>query len=165
MESGVIVQANIVKPISTRTRTLLAVIAVSVLALGVIGVAAVTGVIPPRAPNSPGEAPLGVAAGAPTRILLSPSACALCGTVESIRSVETRGDGGEAGRAISLTRILRAAADAVAGKEGEESVKRSTYRVTVRMDDGSYRTVSQPSPPEVVVGDKVRLVEGRLVRG
>jgi hypothetical protein len=32
------------------------------------------------------------------------------------------------------------------------------------MDDGSYRTVSLSSPPAMAVGDKVRVVEGKLVR-
>jgi hypothetical protein len=35
----------------------------------------------------------------------------------------------------------------------------------VRMDDGSFRTVSLSSPPAFAVGDKVRVVEGKLVRG
>jgi hypothetical protein len=32
------------------------------------------------------------------------------------------------------------------------------------MDDGSFRTVSLPSAPAFTVGDKVRVVEGKLVR-
>ena len=42
--------------------------------------------------------------------------------------------------------------------------KRYAYRVTVRMDDGSFRTISLSSPPNLAVGDKVRVVEGKLVR-
>jgi len=38
--------------------------------------------------------------------------------------------------------------------------KRYAYRVTVRMDDGSFRTISVSSPPTFAVGDKVRVVEG-----
>jgi hypothetical protein len=38
------------------------------------------------------------------------------------------------------------------------------WRVTLRMDDGSYRAVSLSRPPSFAVGDKVRVVEGRLVR-
>ncbi len=49
---------------------------------------------------------------------------------------------------------------------GEPAVKkRPAYRVTVRMDDGSFRAVSLSSPPALAVGDKVRVVEGKLVRG
>ncbi len=32
------------------------------------------------------------------------------------------------------------------------------------MDDGSFRTVSLSSAPPFNVGDKVRVIEGRLVR-
>ena len=42
--------------------------------------------------------------------------------------------------------------------------KRLVWRVTLRMDDGSFRAISLPSPPAFAVGDKVRVVEGRLVR-
>jgi hypothetical protein len=45
-----------------------------------------------------------------------------------------------------------------------ERRKRVVYRVTLRMDDGSFRTISMSSPPAFTVGDKVRVVEGRLVR-
>ena len=56
--------------------------------------------------------------------------CAHCGIVESVR---------------------------VAGK----NVKNSTlYRVTVRMDDGSVRSVSLPSAPGYAVGDRVRVLNG-----
>jgi outer membrane lipoprotein SlyB len=37
------------------------------------------------------------------------------------------------------------------------------YRVTVRLDDGSYRTLSQAAPPSIVVGGKVRIVDGAVV--
>ncbi len=64
------------------------------------------------------------------------SHCTICGTVEAIRTVEVRGDA-----------------------SGIQA-----YRVTVRMDDGSYRAVSLASPPGFALGDKVRVVEGKLVR-
>jgi len=61
--------------------------------------------------------------------------CASCGTVAAIRTVEI-----------------------------EKTVnKRVAYRVTVRMDDGSYRTLSQPTRPPVAVGDKVRIVDGTVL--
>jgi len=61
--------------------------------------------------------------------------CAICGTVEATRVVE----------------VERA--------EG----KRMMYRVTVRMDDGSYRTLSQSAPSSVAVGERVRIVDGAVV--
>jgi outer membrane lipoprotein SlyB len=100
--------------------------------------------------------------------------CALCGTVESIRTVELRDEaggglgGGLAAAAIGKdgsTMIVGTDGTAASGSEIGTSVKkRYAHRVTVRMDDGSYRTVSLSSPPALAVGDKVRVVEGKLVR-
>jgi len=68
---------------------------------------------------------------------------------------------GGGGAAVTLL----GAAGAIAGSEIEKNVKkRYAYRVTVRMDDGSFRTISLSSPPTLAVGDKVRVVEGKLVR-
>ena len=41
--------------------------------------------------------------------------------------------------------------------------KHYTYRITVRMEDGTFRTVSQSQPPAVAVGDKVRVADGVVV--
>ncbi len=90
---------------------------------------------------------------------IPPSSCALCGTVESIRTVEVRDEAG-GGTAVTLL----GAGGAIAGSEIEKNVKkRYAYRVTVRMDDGSFRTISLSSPPTFAIGDKVRVVEGKLV--
>jgi hypothetical protein len=37
-----------------------------------------------------------------------------------------------------------------------------SYRVSVRMEDGSKRTVYSAAAPEFVVGEKVRVVNGTL---
>ncbi len=72
--------------------------------------------------------------------------CASCGTVEAIRTIELRGDA--AGAPQELEQHLS---------------KRVVYRVTVRLDDGSYRTLSQAAPPSIVVGGKVRIVDGAVM--
>jgi outer membrane lipoprotein SlyB len=112
------------------------------------------------------------------------SNCAICGTVESVRIVEVRmetegtgiksneSDDLAAGRPAgqgnekASTTILGVTGGFFSGSSGVESGsrKRNAYRVTVRMDDGSYRTVSLSSPPAFAVGDKVRVIEGKLVR-
>jgi hypothetical protein len=84
------------------------------------------------------------ARGAPTET------CASCGAVEAIRTVEMKTDATGAG------------ADSSPDLEKTAS-KRVVYRVTVRMDDRSYRTLSQSTPPSVAVGEKVRLVDGAVV--
>jgi outer membrane lipoprotein SlyB len=151
-------------PLGTRTSPLIAIVAVSVMALGVIGVAAVTGVLPNGTPpNVSGAARTESAA--PSQA----ATCALCGSIEAIRTVEVVDEAGgstlaDAGRDGGGT-ILGSSGAAASGNETAKGAKkRYAYRVTVRMDDGSYRTVSLATPPALVVGDKVRIVEGRLVR-
>lgn len=137
--------------------------------LSVLGVAAITGVLPNE--TSPKQNGIALAQSAMAAQTID---CALCGTVESIRTVEVRDEalgassGGLAGTAIGQdggTTILGSDGAAASGSEIATSVKkRHAYRVTVRMDDGSYRTVSLSSPPALAAGDKVRVVEGKLVR-
>ena len=152
---------------SIQTNPLIAGAAVAVMILGVIGVAAITGVLPSATWHKQDGMPLTDSAMSARTIN-----CALCGTVESIRTVEVRDEAGGAlagglsgiGKDHS-TAILGITGGAASGSEIETSVKkRYAYRVTVHMDDGSYRTVSLSSPPAVAVGDKVRVVEGKLVR-
>jgi outer membrane lipoprotein SlyB len=166
-----------------RIHPLIAGPAASVMIASLIGVVAVKGWLPGGASSKQSDvrpADLG-------RKPVSPSSCALCGTVESIRTVEItveiRDEAGGAGAAAggaagagaggqtdgeshgTAVTLLGGAGGAIAGNEIEKNMKkRYAYRVTVRMDDGSYRTVSLSSPPTLVVGDKVRMVEGRLVR-
>lgn len=61
-------------------------------------------------------------------------ACPSCGTVHSVGSFPTRGDAPAA-----------------------------ALRVTVRMDDGSYRSFAQPSARSVGIGERVRIVDGAVV--
>jgi hypothetical protein len=76
----------------------------------------------------------------------APRVCATCGVVEAIRVLEMR-------------------ADPRSGGEGQKPQgTRSSYRVTVKMADGSYRTLAQPTPPVVGIGDRVRLADGIVVR-
>jgi hypothetical protein len=74
----------------------------------------------------------------------SPS-CASCGTVEAVRTLEVRGE-------------------PTGSQELEQHLSRHVvYRVTVRLEDGSYRTLSQPTPPAIAVGAKVRILDGAVV--
>jgi outer membrane lipoprotein SlyB len=164
-------KANTVKPASIRINPTIAGAAASVMIVSLIGVGAITRLLPDAQEDAqPAEAARQSAPAGP---------CALCGTVESIRTVEVRGEpggagavpGGFAGAAIgnqagaengnAAMTILGAAGGFFAGSEFK---KRRAYRVTVRMDDGSFRTVSLSSTPAFNVGDKVRVIEGRLVR-
>jgi len=158
-----------------RIHPLIAGPAASVVIAGLIGVGAAKGWLPGGLAPKQGDA----RPADPGRNSVPPSSCAVCGTVESIRTVEVRDEAGGAGAAADgpgtgeqtvggsrgTAVTLLGAGGAIAGNEIEKNVKkRYAYRVTVHMDDGSFRTVSLSSPPTLAVGDKVRVVEGRLVR-
>jgi len=158
-----------------RIDTLFAGRAVPVLIAGLIGVAAVTGWLHSGFSPHQGDAQSADAGRKP----VPANGCALCGTVESIRTVEVRDEAGGAGAAAggpggagdqapgggSAAVTLFGTGGAIAGSEIEKNMKkRYAYRVTVHMDDGSFRTISLSSPPTFAVGEKVRVVEGKLVR-
>jgi outer membrane lipoprotein SlyB len=73
--------------------------------------------------------------------------CDTCGTVESVRAHVVRSEGSASG----------SSARGVVGRE------QTVHRVTIRMDDGSYRTISQPVEPGYSVGEKVRIIDGSVV--
>jgi hypothetical protein len=82
------------------------------------------------------------------------SSCANCGTVESIRTVQVRSDD---------TPSPASSAARGGGNDIDRNMKQKfVYRLTIRMEDGSYRAVSQSNPPAFAVGDKVRVVDAVL---
>jgi outer membrane lipoprotein SlyB len=126
--------------------------------------------------------PVQIAAAAPIAQTPQPAVPAgIFGTVESVKEVTTPGatsgvgavGGGIAGAVVgnqfghgtgrSIMTVLGAAGGALAGREIEKqhnATKR--WDVTVRMDDGSYHTLSSPSLPYWHAGDRVRLLDGKL---
>jgi outer membrane lipoprotein SlyB len=109
--------------------------------------------------------------------------CANCGVVESVSVVEQKGEGsalgviagGVAGALLgnqvgggngkTVATIAGAAGGAYAGNQIEKSVKKTThYKIVVRMEDGSHKTVSKKTDPGLMVGDKVKVVDGAIVR-
>ena len=114
--------------------------------------------------------------------IAAPAACPECGVVESIRAVETKGEGGplgtiggavvggvlgnQVGRGSGRTAatVVGAGAGAYAGHEIERNMTKSVrYQVRVRMSDGSYRTFHENAPPALAVGQKVRITERGIV--
>lgn len=53
-------------------------------------------------------------------------------------------------------------ADVGHGQEGRQRHAMNSYRITVRMDDGSHRTLTQASSAGFRVGDRVRVGDGAL---
>ena len=179
------------KNIPARLHPLVAIASIALIIFSVAGVAAIFGKIP-GAESRPAEtfAPSSSTASgairsadgpAPVERAQAPLPCANCGMIESIRLAEVKGEGsgvgavagGVAGGLIgnqighgtgrTVATIAGAAGGAYAGHTIEKNVKKHTvYRVTLRMDDGSLRTVAQREAPAYAVGDRVRLSNGRI---
>ena len=70
-----------------------------------------------------------------------------------------------AGRGNTAATIAGAVGGAVAGNAIERANTRDRYRVVVRLDSGGTLAVSDVGEGELRVGDRVRVVNGRVYRG
>ena len=113
----------------------------------------------------------------------APPPCMSCGVVDNVREFAQEGEGsglgaiaggviggilgnqvgGGTGKKVAT--VLGAAGGAYAGHQVEKSQKKTTrYEISVRLNDGSIRTVTQDTVPAWRIGDRVRLENGGLVR-
>ena len=109
--------------------------------------------------------------------------CSNCGAIESINAVEEAGQGsglgaitggvvgGLVGNQIgqgngkTVATIAGVAGGAYAGNQIEKNVKKTShYNIEVRMEDGSFRTIRQKSAVGLSYGDKVKIIDGEIVR-
>lgn len=179
--------------------------AIAVILFSVVGIATMTGHLPKalsKGEEATGDSvarrsePLRAEAPAPsapvkrarrqeTRAAGSPvvaQRCEDCGVIESIRAVESKGQGsglGAVGGAVvggilgnqvgrgggrTAATVVGAGAGAYAGHEIEKNVnKRVSYQVRVRMDDGTLRTFYEAAQPAYNIGQKVRVGERGIV--
>jgi outer membrane lipoprotein SlyB len=163
--------------------------AVSLITFSLLGAGAITGLIPSAYSSSAGDLQKNrlsdersLAGQDWTRRSVAQSPCASCGVVETIHVVQVEGTasglgavaGGVTGAVVGnqigggrgrdAMTVLGGVGGAFAGHSIEKNINRHTvYRVTVRMDDGSFRTVSQSHEPAVAIGSKVRVANGSLV--
>ncbi len=105
--------------------------------------------------------------------------CTHCGVVESIHTLTKKGEGtglGAVGGAVvggvlgnqvgegsgkQIARIGGAVLGGFAGNEVEKRARAETqYRIKLRMDDGSIRTVEQKNAPNLQQGQRVRVDNG-----
>jgi outer membrane lipoprotein SlyB len=111
--------------------------------------------------------------------------CQNCGTVVSSRTFEREaergsGVGGVGGAVVggllgnkigsgngrTLATVAGAVGGAYAGNKLERNIKTDTYtEVRVKMARGGYRTFTEKGQPRLRNGDRVRVHDGRLVRG
>ena len=112
----------------------------------------------------------------------APSVCTTCGVVTSVRYVEQKGEasgvglvaggvlGGVlghqigSGRGNTVATIAGAGVGAVAGNAVEKNAKKTSYyEVTMRMDTGKSRTLTQTAQPTFRNGDRVKIVSGNRI--
>jgi outer membrane lipoprotein SlyB len=140
-----------------------------------------------RAPAAPGATGATSSAGASNTVAAATPApahvCTSCGTVSSVRAVREQGEasmvgpaaggllGGVIGHQIgggtgkTIATVVGAGVGAAAGTEAERRYKSTThYVVGVRFNDGTTRSFTYANAPGVQPGDRVRLVDGQLVR-
>lgn len=114
----------------------------------------------------------------------TPALCRNCGTVDSVIPIARAGEGSGAGavlggllggvlghqagkgRGKDVATVAGAVGGAVIGNQIEKSNGASTsYEVRVRLEDGTFQTVRYDREPDVRSGDRVRIENGRLIRG
>jgi outer membrane lipoprotein SlyB len=111
------------------------------------------------------------------------SVCGNCGTVAEIRAVDQAGEGSGLGAIAGgvvggllghqvgggtgkdIATIAGAIGGGYAGHQVEKKVKTTKhYEISIRMDDGSHRAMTQETAPPFAIGDKVKIVDGALIR-
>ena len=111
------------------------------------------------------------------------AACDNCGTVTSVKTTKHEGSGSGAGavaggviggvlghqvgsgRGNTAATVVGAGAGAYAGNEIEKNKKsHTTHDVVVRLENGSTRTFAFQSATSYKVGDKIKVVDDKLVR-
>jgi outer membrane lipoprotein SlyB len=116
---------------------------------------------------------------APVQAVAVAPKCAECGVIESVRTIDAKGEGsgiGAVGGAVvggllgnqvgggdgkKIMTVVGAVGGAVAGNEVEKRVKATrSYEITVRFDDGSSRVISEADTPAWHAGDKVKVING-----
>jgi len=127
-----------------------------------------------------GAVAIAVTAFAPVSFAAS---CAGCGTVTDVKTIKKEGEGSGvgavaggvlggvlghqigSGRGNTAATVVGAGAGAYAGHQVEKNQKSTTsYQVVVKMDEGNARTFTFSNPTSYKAGDKVKVVDGKLVR-
>jgi outer membrane lipoprotein SlyB len=162
----------------TRLHPLVAGAAAAVIIVSAVAVAAIGGYLPgskadsSNSPAATSQAP--AKSKTPVRVA---AVCTECGVVVSVNEVDVMGKGtgvgavagGVAGAVIGheigdgsrAGTAVGAVVGGVAGHQIERSARSSKrYDISVRMHDGSVKTVSTDAPPAWRAGDKVRLHNG-----
>jgi len=171
---------------------LMLIAAIAVIVFSMLGIATMTGLLPSAlsgyrpetAPSHAVKTPHTSAQAEQQKAAreAAAAACPECGVVASIHAMEAPGQdtllgavaggvvggllGNEIGRGRGRTAatVLGTGAGAYAGNEVEKNMnRRTTYQIRVHMSDGKQRTFYQSAAPGLTIGQKVRIVKGRLM--
>ena len=126
---------------------------------------------------------LGCAAFVAAGAIGAQAACIDCGTVTDVQTVKKEGEGSGAGMVIGgiaggvlghqvgsgrgkdVATVAGVAGGAYVGNQVEKNQKTTTsYVVRVKMEDGSNRSFTFSAPTSYHAGDKVKIVDRKLVR-
>jgi outer membrane lipoprotein SlyB len=175
--------------------TLFWIAGIAVTVFSAVGIAAIMGWIPTSTSSPSNSAVIAKQSTAPAKSTASANTaseqaraqareqararCAECGVVESVREIDTKGEGsgiGAVGGAVvggvlghqvgggsgkQIATVVGAVGGAVAGNEIEKHVKSSkSYDITVRFEDGSSRVINEASAPSWRTGDRVKVING-----
>lgn len=124
-----------------------------------------------------------VAAVLPVQAQTYPPSCVDCGTVIDVKTIESQGEssGGGAvlggivggvighqigsGRGNTAATVVGAAGGAYAGNQIEKNKNtKISYQVAIKMDAGNTRYFNYSQPTSYRIGDKVKIVDKKLVR-
>lgn len=133
-------------------------------------------------PAAPSAAPAMPATSTLPPPVAAPAPCPNCGVIDNIREVTQAGAGSGLGAVAGgvlggilgnqigggtgnkIATVAGVAGGAYAGHQVEKNQKKTThYEITVRMKDGSLRSLTQDNPPAWRIGDRVRVEGGGLV--
>jgi outer membrane lipoprotein SlyB len=111
------------------------------------------------------------------------AACKNCGAVVDVKTIEKKGEASGAGAVIggvaggvlghqigsgrgnTAATVVGAAGGAYAGHQVEKNRNSKTvYQVQVKMEDGKSRYFDYSQPTAFKAGDRVKIVDGKLVR-
>jgi outer membrane lipoprotein SlyB len=109
--------------------------------------------------------------------------CKDCGSVVDVKTIKQKGEGSGlgavaggvvggvlghqvgSGRGKDVATVAGAAGGAYAGHQIEKNAKSTTtHQVVVKLEDGKTRTFNFSSPTSYKAGDKVKIVDNKLVR-
>ena len=117
------------------------------------------------------------------RVRAEPVMCRNCGTIDSINVIAKQGEGSGAGavlggvlggvlghqvgngRGKDLATVAGALGGALLGNSVEKNTKTAkSFELRVRMEDNTFQTLRYETEPDVRVGDRVRIENGRALR-